>query len=110
MNSSYTRFGYNSDRGHAHDKTIKDLHVYPLVADFRQRMGVVPPPACPPLAAGEGLDSSQWAAQEFGNAPLGDQRLSQRLVASAAHLATQPGRAFMRYRKAMWRPSRAITG
>ena len=82
-----TRGRGRQDRGHAHDKTIKDLHVYPLVADFRQRMGVVAPPACPPLAVGEGLDSSQWAAQEFGNAPLGDQRLSQRLVASAAHLA-----------------------
>ena len=90
-----TRGRGRQDRGHAHDKTIKDHYVYPLVADFRQRMGVVaPPPACPPLAAGEGLDSTQWAAQEFGNAPLGDRRLSQRLVASAAHLAAQPGRAF----------------
>ena len=43
---------------------------------------------------GDGLDSVHWATQEFGDARLGDKRLSQRLVASAARLAEQPGRAF----------------
>ncbi len=81
------------DRGHDYRTTIKDIYVYPLVADFRQRLGVEAP-HWSSLAVGDGLDSAHWATQEFGDAPLGDKRLSQRLVASAAHLATQPGRAF----------------
>ena len=81
------------DRRHDHNQTIKDIYVYPLLADFRQRLGVVVPPWSP-LAVGDGLDSLHWATQEFGDARLGDKRLSQRLVASAARLAEQPGRAF----------------
>ena len=71
----------------------KDIYVYPLRADFRQRLGVVVP-RWSPLAVGDGLDRVHWATQEFGDARLGDKRLSQRLVASAARLAEQPGRAF----------------
>ena len=82
------------DRGHDHRASIKDIYVYPLVPDFRQRLGVVVAPGLSPLAVGDGLDSAHWATQEFGDAPLGDARLSSRLVASAAHLAEQPGRAF----------------
>ena len=78
------------DRRHDHKKTIKDIYVYPLLADFRQRLGVVAP-QWSPLAIGDGLDSVHWATQEFGDAPLGDKRLSDRLVASAALLAAQPG-------------------
>lgn len=81
------------DAGHQRSTSRKDIYVYPLTADFRQRLGVSAP-GLPPLAAGAGLDSEQWAVQEFGDAPLGDRRLSQRLVASAASLAQQPGRAF----------------
>ena len=82
------------DRGHDHKTSIKDIYLYPLVADFRQCLGVVPPPGLLPLAVGDGLDRDTWASQEFGDAPLGDARLSTRLVASAARLAEQPGRAF----------------
>lgn len=81
------------DRRHERNKTIKDIYVYPLQSDFRQRLGVVSF-RWSPLAVGEGLDSEHWATQEFGDAPLGDKRLSQRLVSSAALLATQPGRSF----------------
>ena len=89
-----TRGRGRQDRGHDQQASIKDIYVYPLVADFRQHLGVVAAPGCTPLAVGEGLDSAHWATQEFGDAPLGDARLSSRLVASAARLAEQPGRAF----------------
>ena len=42
---------------------------------------------------GEGLDAGSWAANEFGGAPLGDARLSARLVDSAHHMAQSPMRA-----------------
>ena len=38
-----------------------------------------------------GIDGSYWAENEFGGAPLGDERLSQRLVEIAADKAEQPG-------------------
>ena len=83
------------DRRHAHTAGIKAIYVYPLVDEFRDRFGVPPAaPACVPMAVGAGLDSVHWASQEFGGAALGDARLSRRLVASAARLAEQPGRAF----------------
>ena len=46
-----------------------------------------------PLAPGDGLDAESWAQNEFGGAPLGDARLSARLVASARLLAQAPLRA-----------------
>ena len=49
--------------------------------------------AAPSLSPGEGLDSDVWAANEFGGAPLGDKRLSARLVKSVGLLASCPGHA-----------------
>ena len=45
------------------------------------------------LVPGDGLDSERWARMEFGGAPLGDKRLTARLVRSAELLAAYPGRA-----------------
>ncbi len=54
-----------------------------------------------PLEAGlgalkltDGLDGNQWAEHEFGGAPLGDARLSKRLVNIAIAKGDSPGRAF----------------
>jgi hypothetical protein len=87
------------DHHHATDEPAKAIYIYPLQADWRARLGVgaAPPPASlspGPLAAGAGLDASHWAEQEFGGAPLGDRRLSRRLVVSAQHQAENPLRAF----------------
>jgi hypothetical protein len=82
------------DRAHRYEAGIKAIYVYPLVEDFRERLGGQAPSSWVPLAAGEGLERWSWAEQEFGGAPLGDERLSRRLVASAARLAEQPGREF----------------
>ena len=42
----------------------------------------------------DGLDGKNWAQQEFGGAPLGDARLSARLVEIASAKAEKPGHAF----------------
>lgn len=90
------------DRTHAADKGVKAIYLYPLVQHWRSRLGVAPPPAPSTLAVGEGLDSANWVEQEFGDAPLGDRRLSKRLVESARRQAAQPGRAFTGVAKGDW--------
>ena len=97
-----TRGRGRQDRTHTAQKSIKAIYLYPLVRDWRSRLGVAPPPAPASLAAGEGLDSANWVEQEFGGASLGDRRLSQRLVDSARRQAAQPGRAFTGVAKGDW--------
>lgn len=92
------------DRAHAGGETIKAIYVYELEPDWRRRLGVGPAPAPRdgPLQPGEGLDAEHWADNEFGGAPLGDKRLSQRLVDSARRQAEQPMRAFTAVAKDDW--------
>jgi hypothetical protein len=82
------------DRHTRSSETVKAVYVYPLAADFRARMGITEAAGPPALASGAGLDAPRWAEQEFGGAPLGDRRLSRRLVDSARLLAQKPGCAF----------------
>ena len=70
-------------------KSIKDVYVYPLVKDFRDRVGVQPVPI-EALRAESGLDGAGWAGQEFGQCELGDERLTARLVKIVSVQATQP--------------------
>ena len=65
------------DRGHAVAAGRKEVYVYELASDWRQRLGTGPALALAtdPLALGDGLDGASWAAEEFGGAPLGDARL-----------------------------------
>jgi hypothetical protein len=90
------------DRGHRNAKSVKAIYVYPLAADFRQRLGAVEPVVAGALELGEGLEGDGWAAQEFGDAQLGDRRLSERLVHSARTLATMPGEAFSGVARGDW--------
>ena len=90
--------GHTSGRGrgdahHARDRTVKSVYIYELNAHWRRPLGVARVDTTPSLSPGEGLDSAQWAANELGGAPLGDKRLSARLVSSAALLASSPGHA-----------------
>ena len=80
------------DRTHAAPETRKAVYVYALEPAWRARLAV-PVPGIAPLAAGDGLDAGSWADHEFGGAPLGDARLSARLVQSAQHMAQSPMRA-----------------
>lgn len=95
------------DRGHVrHAKTIKDIYVYRLKKTFRMEMGVSSEYRYEEkrgsLETREGVETEQWAESEFGDAPLGDERLSRRLVASAAEMGKQPGRPFSAALKGDW--------
>ncbi|MGV6802964.1 MAG: IS4 family transposase [Ruegeria sp.] len=72
----------------------KAIYVYPLESEFRRRLGLSPSAGSGALEITDGLDAPQWAEQEFGGAPLGDQRLSNRLVSAAKTKAEAPSRAF----------------
>lgn len=77
-------------------KSIKDVYMYPLVSNFRTRMGVGRPDELSALAVDSGLESEQWAEQEFGGAHLGDKRLNRRLVKIARDKAQQPSGSYAR--------------
>ena len=74
--------------------------MYELTTHWRRHLGVARVDAAPSLSPGDGLDSAQWAANELGGAPLGDKRLSARLVSSAAFLASCPGHALTAHDRA----------
>jgi hypothetical protein len=82
------------DRFSQRKETIKDIYVYPLEKDFRERLGLAKGVGLGPLGPADGLDGTNWATQEFSDAPLGDARLSQRLVEIAQSKAEKPGCAF----------------
>ncbi len=90
------------DRFSKREKTIKDIYVYPLEKDFRARLGLAADAGLGPLAVSDGMDAENWAKQEFGGAPLGDARLSQRLVDIAESKSEKPGRAFTGVAEGDW--------
>ena len=84
----------------------KAIFVYPLENDLRARMGLSPNAGGGALRPTAGLEGdacySAWAQHEFGGAPLGDARLSRRLVNVAAAKAQVPDRAFSGVAKGDW--------
>ncbi len=90
------------DRFSKREKTIKDIYVYPLEKDFRTRLGLMAGAGLGPLGPADGLDGKQWAKQEFDGAPLGDARLSKRLVDIAQSKAEKPSRAFTGVAEGDW--------
>ena len=82
------------DRFRQRAESVKDIYVYPLQKDFRRRLGLAESCAPRALDPAEGIDAAGWAEQEFGQAPLGDKRLSRRLVEVARQKAEKPGHAF----------------
>ncbi len=68
----------------------KAIFVYPLQRDFRRVLGAATPPPCQPLGPADGLALDEFADNELGHAPLGDLRLSKRLVQSARMQAAAP--------------------
>ena len=82
------------DRAHHSARTVKSVYLYELAPHWQRALGVARVDTTPSRSPGEGLDSAQWAHNELGDAPLGDKRLSARLVRSATLLATCPGHAF----------------
>ena len=97
--ANWTRVGTTQGRGRQdrdreQTESVKDIYVYPLVADFRERMGIPVRRGKGPLPLDAGLESEAWAEQEFGGAPLGDARWSRRLVESARVQAQNPQEFF----------------
>ena len=73
---------------------VKAIYLYPLVEDWREQLGILPPEPIRGLGCGEGLDREEWANNELGGARLGDERLSRRLVRSASVQAEAPMGSF----------------
>lgn len=90
------------DRFSKQEKTIKDIYVYPLEKDFRTSLGLAASAGLGPLGPADGVDNHTWAEQEFGGAPLGDARLSRRLVDIAQSKAEKPGCAFTGVAEGDW--------
>jgi len=82
--------------------SIKAIYLYPIESDFRKRMGLRSSAGLGPLSPSDGLETSVWAQNEFGGAPLGDIRLSRRLVNVAADKAEVPTRAYSGVAKGDW--------
>ena len=80
------------DRANAAALGRKRVYVYELAPDWRRHLGVGAGAALAsdPLAPGEGLETGAWAHNEFAGAPLGDARLSARLVETAALIGDNP--------------------
>ena len=90
------------DRFSKHGETIKDIYLYPLDQDFRTSLGFPRAAVLDPMGPADGLDSNIWAQQEFGDASLGDARLSKRLVDIAQSKAEKPTRAFTGVAEGDW--------
>lgn len=110
--ANWIRVGQTQGRGRQdRDKEAalsrKDIYVWPLEPDFRAQLGLPPEAGLGPLEAGDGLDGEGWAELEFGGAPLGDARLSRRLVQVARMQGEEPGRAFSGVAAADWPTARA---
>ena len=90
------------DRFRKAAETVKDIYVYPLEKDFRSKRGLAADAGGSVLAPAEGLEPETWAEKEFGGAPLGDARLSKRLVKVAEAKADEPWRAFCGVAQGDW--------
>jgi len=90
------------DRFRTSALSTKAIYVYPLESDFRKRMGLSAGAGRGALSPVDGLEPGHWAQNEFGGAPLGDARLSRRLVNVAAAKAEVPDRAFSGVAKGDW--------
>jgi hypothetical protein len=76
------------------EKTVKDIYVYPLEKDFRLKMGGTDSCDVEAIEICDGLDNEKWAENEFADAPLGDKRLTQRLIEIATEKAQHPGHSY----------------
>lgn len=83
-------------------ESIKDIYVYPLVNDFRLQLGLKEDAGLGERTLTESINGENWAEQEFGGAPLGDQRLSKRLVEIGLNKAESPGTSYSGASQGEW--------
>ncbi len=100
--ANWERIGQTKGRGRndtefLSTESVKDIYVYPLVEDFRRRMGVPPEEGCylRPFGLEEGLGRTEWAKQEFGTVDLGDKRLRDRLIKIAETRWQRPNGSYL---------------
>ncbi len=86
--------GRGRNGGQKADKSIKDVYMYPLVSNFRARMGVRKTDAVIALSLDSGLESEQWSEQEFGGCELGDKRLTDQLVKISRRKGKMPSGSY----------------
>ena len=86
-----------NDRAGSAGQSIKDIYVYPLVEDFRERMEISPEKGVylRPLSLEQGLGAGGWVEQEFGGVELGDRRLSERLKKIVADRFQRPDASYL---------------
>jgi hypothetical protein len=82
--------------------SVKEIYVYPLMRDFRERIGLPRDAGLGALGPADGIETEHWAKNEFGDAPLGDARPSRRLVEVAAKKAEVPDRVYSGVAKGDW--------
>ena len=90
------------DRFRQATETPKDIYVCPIEKDFRSKLGLAADAGRSVLNPADGLESEAWAEKEFGGAPLGDARLSKRLVKAADAKADEPWRSFCGVAQGDW--------
>jgi len=78
------------DRRRAQAVSVKDIYLYPLQRDWRERLHALAPEAQAPSAQCERARAHDWALEELGAAKLGDARLQARLVCLARDFYAQP--------------------
>jgi hypothetical protein len=81
------------DRAHREKKPIKDIYLYPLVADCQKQLCEEPGPArqSPTVCTQPPPPPCDWVEQELGHVRLGDLRHRQRLYTVARDFYAQPG-------------------
>jgi hypothetical protein len=90
------------DRFREAREPAKDIYMYPLAKDFRSQLGLAADAGRSALGPVDGLETDAWAEKEFGGAPLGDERLSKRLVKVVEAKADEPWRAFCGVAQGDW--------
>jgi hypothetical protein len=78
-----TRGRGRQDSTHAHATTRKAVYVYPLVTDWRARLGV-------PERAAVAPEAADWVSEEYATADLGDARLQARLITLVRDFYARP--------------------
>jgi hypothetical protein len=86
-----------NDRAGRGGESVKEIYVYPLVEDFRERMGVAPDRGSylRPLSVEQGLGAKEWVEQEFGRVELGDKRLRDRLMKIVGDRSEHPDSSYL---------------
>jgi hypothetical protein len=100
--ANWQRIGRTTGRGR-NDRlgrgaeTVKGIYVYPLLPDFRERMGVAADRGCflRPLSVEQGLGPGEWIEQEFGTVELGDKRLRDRLMKIIEDRSRHPDTSYL---------------